>query len=272
MKKVYFCIDYEEWYHIPYLKKYSFNKNDYPKFSKMISGFMDWLSQNQIVCNIFVVGELASDNAPFLKKCFSDGHLICCHSLSHLAINEMAKEEFVTDTKKAKDEIENAIGSEIFGYRAPFFSMTNEKLMLLKSLGFAFDSSYIQSNANEYYSTLDMSSFKKTESLVYEQNGFKEYEIPTIKNKPIAGGGFFRLYPFFLFKSFLKKHFKKEENYVFFIHPFEISGNVYFPGVKKMSLKDKIRFQLGRKNAQKKLKKVLLYFKKQGFKFSKFSA
>ena len=268
-KKIYFCIDFEDWYHIPYLAKYGFSKNDYTSYSDKISDFVDWLDENGIIANFFVVGDLAKDNAEFLKRCKEKGHQIGCHSYSHLPINKMTNEEFTEDTLKAKRAIEEAIGNKVVGYRAPFFSLTDEKLALLEKLGFEYDSSYIQSNANEHYSHMELDGFSKVDSLIYKKNDFVEYEIPTLNNKPIAGGGFFRLYPFFLFKHFLRKYMKKEFNFIFFIHPFEIAGNIPFFGLKKMSLKDKIRFQLGRKKARRKIEKTIHFFVKNDYVFSK---
>lgn len=270
-RKIYFCIDFEDWYHIPYLSKYGFSKNDYTSYADKISDFVDWLNENGIVANFFVVGDIAKENAEFLKKCKSNGHQIGCHSLSHLPINKMTNDEFIEDTLKAKHAIEEAVGDKVVGYRAPFFSLTDEKLALLKKLGFEYDSSYIQSNKNEYYEQMNLDGFSKVDSLAYDKNTFMEYEVPTLKNKPIAGGGFFRLYPFFLYKIFLKKHMKRESNFVFFIHPFEIAGNIPFLGLKKMSIKDRIRFQLGRKRVRKKIEKTIRFFKENNYSFSKMS-
>ena len=164
MKKVYFCVDFEEWFHIPYLKKYNFSKDDYPPYSNKIESFFEWLNMNGIIANVFVVGDIAKDNASFLKKCREDGHTIGCHSMHHFPINKMSNEEFVKDTLDAKKEIEEAIEARISGYRAPFFSLTDEKLFLLSKIGFSYDSSYIQSNANEYYNQMSLPSFKKVES------------------------------------------------------------------------------------------------------------
>ena len=271
MKKIFFCVDFEDWYHIPYLSKYGFDKSEYASYTDKLSEFLQWLNQNNIVANFFIVGEIASVNRELLKTIDSLGHEIGCHSLRHEPINKMSNDDFVLDTKTAKQEIEKAVGHEIKGYRAPYFSLTDEKLSLLKEIGFKYDSSFIKSTANEYYSHMDLTGFKKVDSLVYEDaNGFKEYEIPVLGNKPIAGGGFFRLYPFFVFKKFVKKFMKRESNFVLFLHPFEIAGNYKFGGLKRLSIKDKIRFQIGRKSAEKKIKKALLFFKKQGYVFSKF--
>ena len=269
-KRIYFCIDFEDWYHIPYLSKYGFSKDEYTSYADKIGDFVNWLDENGIVANFFVVGDLAKDNAEFLKRCKEKGHQIGCHSYSHLPINKMTNDEFIDDTLKAKRAIEEAIDDKVVGYRAPFFSLTDEKLALLKQLGFKYDSSYIQSNANEHYSHMELDGFSKINSLIYKKNDFVEYEIPTLSNKPIAGGGFFRLYPLFLLKKYVKKFSQSESNYVFFIHPFEIAGNIHFGGLKKMRFKDCIRFQLGRKSVLQKLKKALFYFKNKGYVFSKF--
>ena len=270
-KKVFFCIDFEDWYHIPYLSKYNLKESKNVGFADKIDSFVDWLDTEKIKANIFVVGNLALRNKERLRRWHEKGHEIGCHSYEHASIGDMSNEEFISDTSRAKEIIEKSIGSRIFGYRAPFFSMSKEKLDLLLKMGFKYDSSLIHSNLNSYYKILDMSAFRKRESLVYENNNFFEFEIPTINNKPIAGGGFFRLYPFFVYKRFLKRFIKKENNFVFFIHPFEIAGNIRFEYTSYLNIKDRIRFNLGRKSAIKKIKKTIWFFKRNGYTFCTFS-
>ena len=99
----------------------------------------------------------------------------------------------------------------------------------------------------------------------------KELEIPCLsffgRNIPIGGGGFFRLYPFFLYKILVRKYLSKHDSFVFFLHPYEINYHK-FEGIKRMKMKDKFRFDFGRKNAQKKFWKLIRYLKKQGFTFN----
>jgi hypothetical protein len=56
---------------------------------------------------------------------------------------------------------------------------------------------------------------------------------------PFGGGGYFRLMPFPMFKSGVKKILNKENAYLFYLHPWEIDPEQ--PRVKEASLNYKFR-------------------------------
>ena len=74
---------------------------------------------------------------------------------------------------------------------------------------------------------MDMSGFEKLESMIYKQEDKYEFETPTLdilgKSIPISIGGYFRLFPLWLMKYFMKKHWETEDNFIFYIHPFELA-------------------------------------------------
>ena len=66
----------------------------------------------------------------------------------------------------AKKIIEEIIDDKIFGYRAPCFSLTNNTLSKLHSIGFRYDSSYIEFSNHNLYSELNMSRFNRLNSIL----------------------------------------------------------------------------------------------------------
>ena len=60
----------------------------------------------------------------------------------------------------------------MIGYRAPCFSMNNNKFNLLKGLGVKYDSSYIDFSSHPLYGSIDVSEFNKIEDHIYEHNGY----------------------------------------------------------------------------------------------------
>ncbi len=72
------------------------------------------------------------------------GHEIACHGYAHQLIYKQTKEEFREDIRKAKAILEDITGSEVTGYRAPTYSITDQSLWALRILaeeGFTYDSS-----------------------------------------------------------------------------------------------------------------------------------
>ena len=60
------------------------------------------------------------------------------------------------------------------------------------------------------------------------REGFHEVCVSCLhvlgKGIPWAGGGYFRLFPYALFKAGVNKILKKNQPYVFYIHPWEIDA------------------------------------------------
>ena len=83
---------------------------------------------------------------------------------------------------------------------------------------------------------------------------------------PISGGGYFRLFPNMLNKWFYKKYLMNEDNFVFYVHPFEFSTEP-IPIINQLSIADKFRFQVGRKNNFKKLQSYLSFVKAYDVEF-----
>ena len=264
MKKYFFTLDLEEWYHLEYLKEHRDNIVSQLSYINEIMPFMEDMRKEGVRMTVFVVGDIANQKSNIIKKISNMGHEIACHGYSHSLLYELSDEQFRKETKKAKRTIEKIIDRNIEGYRAPCFSMDNSKLNILWECGFSYDASLIRFKDHKLYNVLDMSAFRRVDSLVYENNGRIEFETPTLDvfnhSIPISGGGYFRIFPLFLMKLLMKKYLKKEENFVFYIHPFELSPTPLI-GVKKIGKKNWIRFQIGRKKNPKKLKKYIEYLK-----------
>lgn len=259
-KTIYISVDFEEWYHIPYMSKYREDYKDFSYCDKLVP-FFETLKENKIPSTVFVVGEIAEKYKDVLLKIKELGNVIGAHSYKHDCYKAMTNEQFAEDVKKAKTAIENAIGSPIAGFRAPMFAASFEKLNLLSSLGFTFDSSSINSKGNPFYCQINSRLWDVSTS------GLKEYEIPTHHHSPLGGGGFFRIYPLWLYKLKVKKYLKKHDTFVFFLHPYEIVKDE-FPGFDKWIFTYGYkRYHYGRKGFMKKFWKFINYLKKQGVKF-----
>ena len=267
--KVFVTVDVEEWYHLEYIKKYIDKIGSIRVVPKM-NNFINILEKMNIKATFFILGELVNENKDLLKRIANNGHEIACHGLDHDLLYDKSNEEFFGQIIKAKADIEYITNKSVKGYRASCFSMENEKLELLKKAGFTYDSSYIKFEQHGLYKILDLNKFEKKESLVYSDGVLNEYEIPTLKlgkyNIPISGGGYIRLFPFWLMKIFIKKYAKKEENFLLYLHPFELT-NIDIPISSEIPKKDKFRMNIGRKRNIIKVIKLLKYLKSKGAVF-----
>lgn len=273
MRKFFLTLDIEEWYHLEYLKEYKDQIDSDQRFVPQILPFLKKMADEGVYLTAFILEDVAKENPDVVKQIAKMGHEISCHGKHHELVYEVTTEEFRKIIGESKHTLEIITGQPIKGYRAPCFSMENDKLDILWNLGFTYDASLIKFKEHKLYNVMDMSSFDKLESMIYKKNDKYEFETPTLdimgKSIPISGGGYFRLFPLWVMKYFMKKHWEEEDNFIFYIHPFEIVGEPLRNG-KKMGLKNYFRFQVGRPTLQKKLLKYIKWLKKQNVKFVRF--
>ena len=189
---------------------------------------LELFSNRNITATFFVLGWIAERYPDLIRAISEFGHEIACHGYSHQLIYKQDKSVFLNETKKAKDILENIVGIEVSGYRAASYSITKESLWalnVLTDLGFVYDSSIVPVH-HDLYGIPDMPRFPH---LLNAPNGKELVEFPPSTlalpglNLPIAGGGYFRLYPYWFSKAALKwVNHHDEIPFVFYLHPWEV--------------------------------------------------
>ena len=269
MRYVYLTVDMEEWYDLDYLKDYNLKDTQVEVIPQLID-FLDLLDELEIKATFFIVAEIAERNADIICEILRRDHAIGCHGYDHRLLYEKTNEQFLAEITKAKQLIEKVAKCEVDGYRAACFSMNREKLELTRKAGFLYDSSKIRFDQHPLYRNLDLTGFEQLDDLVYRNGDFVEYEIPTLKlwkyNIPISGGGYLRLFPFFIIKRLIKMYEKSHENFLLYIHPFELT-NIKLPLPNNIGFKTKFRCLVGRKTNLRKIKKIVTFLIKQGAEF-----
>jgi polysaccharide deacetylase family protein (PEP-CTERM system associated) len=160
--------------------------------------------------------------------------------------------------------LEDIIGKEVIGYRAPSYSITKKSLWGLNILaeeGFKYDSS-IFPIIHDRYGIMDFSRFPVRVNL-NGSGGILEFPLSTIRlfnsNFPIAGGGYFRLFPYQLFKRGINRINKVEKQpAIFYFHPWEIDPK---QPVQDVGWKTRIRHYTNLHKTEDRLKRLLSDFK-----------
>lgn len=209
MKMNILTFDIEEWY----------TYSQYPKggeiyYKPIIDNYLDILldklDENNNQATFFCLGIIARENKEIIKKIFNRGHEIGCHSDTHKFITNMTPKSFTEETHKAIDSLEQLIGEKVEYYRAPAFSITEKTKWALKILleeGITIDSSIFPSNRNFG----GFKSFDETTPVVLKIDNHELLEFPmnyaNIIGKRVmySGGGYFRLLPYKIIKSLMKK-------------------------------------------------------------------
>lgn len=268
MKYTYLTVDIEEWYDLDYIRKYKVDKS--VEVIPEIIDFLDLLDEFQIKATFFVLADAVEKNMDIIREIALRGHAIGCHGFDHELLYKKDAERFKKEVIKAKEKIEEGAKCIVNGYRSACFSMERDKLDIIHELGYKYDSSYIKFEQHPLYRSIDLNGFEKVDDLVYRKDNFFEYEIPTLKIRkyslPISGGGYLRLFPLWIFRILIKKYAKQQENFLLYLHPFELT-KIKLPLPKEISIKEHFRISVGRKGNIKKVKKVIKLLKTMDTEF-----
>jgi polysaccharide deacetylase family protein (PEP-CTERM system associated) len=140
----------------------------------------------------------------------------------------MSPRQFRADIRKAKAQIEDIVGQAVVGYRAPNFSIGPAQSWaheILAEEGFQYDSS-LHPIHHDRYGRPDGPRFP-FEVWRSGSASLTEFPIGTVRlfgvNLPIGGGGYFRLLPYDVVRSGIRRVNEGEQQPVmFYLHPWEL--------------------------------------------------
>lgn len=218
---------------------------------------MELLARAGTKATFFVLGWVAERHPELVKVLVKEGHEIASHGYGHELVTNQTEREFRDDVRRAKHILEDLMGKKVFGYRAPSFSITDETpwaLAILAEEGYLYDSSiYDRLQRSE-----TIRSARGVREVVTVAGNIFEVALPTANfwgiQLPIAGGGYFRLFPYSASRMFLKQFEKTGHQFVMYFHPWEID-----PDQPRMdgSLVSQFRHYLNLKRTEKRLQALL---------------
>jgi polysaccharide deacetylase family protein (PEP-CTERM system associated) len=221
---------------------------------------LEILTAFNVNATFFVLGWVARFSPALVKKIAAHGHEIASHGYGHQRVSTQNRMEFREDIRLSKRLLEDLTGVEVKGYRAPSYSICHESLWAFDELvdaGYSYDSSVFPVQ-HDFYGISDWPRFAFP--LQRAQNGgwlpgdepdldceLIEVPISTLnkggRNLPIAGGGYFRLYPYALTRMGLNQINDREQRpFVFYIHPWEFDPEQ--PRMQNAGLKSRFRHYL----------------------------
>ena len=224
-------IDVEDYFHVAALADNfpveSWAHQDI-RATKSTERLLDNLQRRNIKATFFVLGWLAERQPSLVRRIHSDGHEVASHGYSHQLVYNQTPEVFRQETESSKKLLEDIIGSEVSGYRAASYSITRKNLWALDILceaGFSYDSSIFP----VYHDRYGIPDTPTTPYQLITPNGnsITEFPISTVDIRgyklPIAGGGYFRIFPYALTRWGLKRaNNQGNAPFVFYLHPWEI--------------------------------------------------
>jgi len=187
---------------------------------------VELLAKHHTKATFFVLGWVAERYPGLVKVLVGQGHEIASHGYGHELVTTQSPEQFRHDVRRAKYILEDMTGSPVLGYRAPSFSITKDTLWALPILveeGYLYDSSVFPIVHDRY----GMPGAIATCHEIATSAG-PLWEIPLSTAKiagcriPVAGGGYFRLFPYTLLRWLLRRVEGTGQPLVIYLHPWEL--------------------------------------------------
>jgi polysaccharide deacetylase family protein (PEP-CTERM system associated) len=185
------------------------------------------LAENGVHATFFILGWVADRYPDLVKKIATSGHEIATHGYWHELVYRQTPDEFAADLGQSLNAIGRAAngfdGLQPAGYRAPAFSITRQSLWaldILRDHSIVYDSSIFPLAAHDRYGINNANRFaSKT------REGLWEFPVSTIRlgkqNWPVAGGGYFRLFPLWITRHAIRHLNAQGHPAVIYLHPWE---------------------------------------------------
>ena len=234
--------------------------------SRVVSNTMrllQLLEDHSVKGTFFVLGWVANRFPALVRDIEAAGHELASHGYSHRIVYSQAPEEFREDVRRAKRTIEDASGQVVGGYRAPSFSITKDSLWALDVLieeGYTYDASIFPIR-HDRYGIPDAPRHRH----VLTRPGGTLTEAPgsTVRvlgsNLPVAGGGYFRILPYWWTRwGIARLNDAEAQPAIFYLHPWEID-----PGQPRLNASGLSRFRHYRNldKAEGRLKRLMTDFR-----------
>jgi polysaccharide deacetylase family protein (PEP-CTERM system associated) len=224
-------VDVEDYFHVSALAPSIHRDTWGTRESRVVANTHRLLAifeQSGVQGTFFVLGWVAERYPQLIRDIAAQRHEIACHGFSHRLVYQQSPKEFHEETLRSKNLLEDITGSAVLGYRAASYSIVRESLWaldILAELGFSYDSSIFPVRHDRY----GIPDAKRVPHRMSTPGGASIVEWPLATASilgfrlPVAGGGYFRLLPYWLSHWGLTSINRRESQpFIFYLHPWEI--------------------------------------------------
>lgn len=240
-------VDVEDYFHVSALAEV-ISRRDWDKMEfraeRSTDRLLDLFAERGIRATFFVLGWVAQRSPALVKRIHAAGHEVACHGLTHELVYRQTPEVFREETRTSKTLLEDLIGAPVLGYRAASYSITAQSLWavdILCELGFRYDSSIFPIAHDRY--GIPGASTRPGPFVSPKGRSILEFPLSTARlfgmRVPVAGGGYFRLLPYWFTRWGLRSINERDDlPFIFYLHPWEID-----PGQPRMKPRWLSRFR-----------------------------
>lgn len=260
-----FSVDVEDWFHIldvpsaPHIEDWAHLPS---RVEANLRRLLDLFSEKSAHVTCFFLGWVAERFPHLVKECASRGHEVASHGWAHRLVYQMSRAEFYEDARKSRELLEEIAGAAVRGYRASGFSVTERTPWFFEELakaGYEYDSSVFPAVRSH-------GGMANGQRAPYQigLHGGKLVEVPVtvadLMGTPICffGGGYLRLFPYWLIRKKALQVLEGGRPVVFYIHPREID-----PAHPRLQMSRRRRFKsyVNLHQTESKLRRILEDFR-----------
>lgn len=224
-------VDVEDWFQVENFKGY-IDYDEWPRLPlRVYQNTIKLLDLFDSQCfpvkaTFYILGWLAERCPELVLEIDKRGHEVASHGYAHRMCDSMGDSELLEDLVRSKQVLEKITKKEPAGYRAPSFSINDTTLALVHKAGYRYDSSFNSFARHGRYGSINTIGVPRRGIAMEIDSNFHEIPVSNLEINgqiiPWAGGGYFRLLPFYIFKKGVEKILSRQNAYVFYMHPWEI--------------------------------------------------
>jgi len=214
-----FTADIEDWQQ----SVYDFDRAVSNRVVRNTSRLLDILDTHNVKGTFFIQGMVAEKFPQLIRSIAQAGHELASHSHTHRMIYNLTEAQFRAEMQRSVGLLEDISGTKVIGFRAPTFSVRDDILDwycdALREQGIIYDSSIMLATVRSCYGFSDDGILQRIGAL-----GLDCYPMSVSrvfgKNLPVMGGGYFRIYPYWL-SRWLARDLNHATS-IFYMHPYEL--------------------------------------------------
>jgi len=232
------------------------------RVDRNVDRVLDMFAAAGVRGTFFMLGWIAERQKVMTRRIAAAGHEIASHGYDHRQVDRLTPALFREDIRRTKKILEEIVGLPIRGYRAPTFSIGPENpwaFDILEEEGYTYSSSL-------YPISHDLYGSPGAPRFPFRPGQGKLLEIPMStrpywgRNFPCAGGGYFRLLPYWLSKRHLRQvNGIDKRPCIFYFHPWELDDSQ--PRPVRVPWRARVRHYTNLSRMSDRLRRLLCEFR-----------
>lgn len=256
-------IDVEDYFQVaafaPYIRQAEWDTREC-RVEKNVMRILEVLDSFNTKATFFTLGWVAQRYPSLVREIVEGGHELASHGYGHQRASDQSPDEFFSDISRAKAVLEEISGTQVRGYRAPSFSISEVNVWALDQIeraGYLYSSS-IYPISHDHYGMASAPRFP-----FRLKSNLLEIPISTVRifgrNWPAGGGGYFRFFPYPLSRWAVQRINEVDDRpTIFYFHPWEIDPQQ--PRIPGANIKARFRHYINLDRTECRLRRLLSDF------------